>query len=55
MKTIANRLLAMLLLILVIGALGLMVRKFGSMQWLVENEQRLRQAVRHIGKCLNED
>lgn len=46
MKTVANRLLAMLLLILVIGALGLAVRKFGSMQWLVENEQNMRQFVR---------
>ena len=45
MKTITTRLTAMIVLILVLGALGVLAREFGSMEWIVENETRLRRFV----------
>ena len=45
MKTVTNRLLIMITLILVIGALGLLARHFGSMEWIVDNETRMRDFV----------
>jgi uncharacterized membrane protein YdjX (TVP38/TMEM64 family) len=46
-KSVRNRLLAMLAVILVIGALGLLARRFGSMGWLVENEMQMREFIQH--------
>jgi uncharacterized membrane protein YdjX (TVP38/TMEM64 family) len=45
MRTVNNRLLVMITLIFVIGALGMLVRRFGSMEWIVENETRMRDFV----------
>jgi uncharacterized membrane protein YdjX (TVP38/TMEM64 family) len=42
MKPISYRLLAMIAFVLLIGALGVLARHFGSMEWLVDNETRLR-------------
>ncbi len=46
MKSISTRLTAMIGFILVVGALALVARHFGSLDWIVENESRLRQLVR---------
>ena len=48
MKSVTNRLLAMIVIILVIGALGLLARQFGSMEWLVKHETQLREWVRRF-------
>ena len=41
----------MIAVILVIGTLGLLARHFGSMEWLVDNETRLRDLIqRHSWK-----
>ncbi len=45
MRTVTSRLLAMIMLILVIGALGALIRQFGSMEWIVENETHMREFV----------
>ena len=45
MKTAARRLLAMIAVILMVGVLGFLTRQFGSMEWLVENETRMRRFV----------
>lgn len=45
MKTITTRLTAMIGFILVLGVLGLLVQQFGSLDWMVENETRMRQFV----------
>lgn len=45
MKTVTQRLLAMIALVFVIGALGLLVRQFASLDWMVENETRMREFV----------
>ena len=45
MKTISYRLLAMIAFIIFIGALGVLARHYGSMEWMVENETRLREAA----------
>lgn len=45
MKSISHRLLAMIAFILLIGALGVLARHYGSMAWMVENEARLRELV----------
>lgn len=45
MKSIRNRLLAMLIFILLIGVLAFLARQFGSLERLVENETRLREFV----------
>jgi uncharacterized membrane protein YdjX (TVP38/TMEM64 family) len=45
MKLLAKRSLAMIMIILFIGVLGLLARHFGSMEWLVENETRMREFV----------
>jgi uncharacterized membrane protein YdjX (TVP38/TMEM64 family) len=45
MNSVRNRLLAMIIVILVIGVLGFLTRQFGSMEWLVENETRMREFV----------
>jgi uncharacterized membrane protein YdjX (TVP38/TMEM64 family) len=45
MKNLTNRLLVMITFILVIGAMGFWARHFGSMEWIVENEIRMRQFV----------
>ncbi len=45
MKSISHRLLAMIAFILLIGALGVLARHYGSMEWMVENETRLRELV----------
>lgn len=45
MKYLSNRLMAMILIILVIGVLGYLAREVGSMQWLIENEIRMRAFV----------
>ncbi len=47
MKQLFYRLSAMLTIILVIGALGYLTREFRSMDWLIENEIRMRDFVRH--------
>ncbi len=46
-RTLKYRILAMIAVILVIGALGLLVRRFGSMVWILDNEMRMRQFVQH--------
>jgi len=45
MKSISHRLLAMIAFILLIGALGVLARHYGSMEWMVENETQLRESV----------
>lgn len=45
MKTVTKRLLAMIAVILAIGALGLLARQFGSLENVVENEIQLRNFV----------
>ena len=45
MKSIQYRLVAMLLVILVIGEVGLSIRQFGSLQWLIAHETSLRDYV----------
>ena len=45
MKYLANRLTAMVLIVLVVGTLGWLAHRFGSMEWLVENENRMREFV----------
>ena len=47
MKSLNYRLLAMIVVILVIGAIGLLTGQFGSLDWLVENENRMRASIRH--------
>ncbi len=46
MKNISYRLMTMIAMIVVIGVLGLLVRQYGSLDWLVENETRMRDFVR---------
>lgn len=45
MRSVRNRLLAMIIVILVIGALGFLTRQFGSMEWLIDHETQLRNLV----------
>ena len=45
MKYLNYRLMVMMLVILVIGALGYLAREVGSMEWLIENEVRMRTFV----------
>ena len=45
MKYLGHRLAVMVLLILLIGALGYLSGNVGSLQWLVENETRMREFV----------
>ena len=44
--TLGKRLVIMVLIILVIGVLGYLTREVRSMQWLIENESRMRGFVR---------
>ena len=45
MRILANRLLAMFLIVVVIGALGYLASHYGSLEWLIENENRMRAFV----------
>ena len=45
MKHLSIRLTAMILIICVIGVLGFLAHRFGSMHWLVENETNMREFV----------
>ena len=45
MKSLSYRLLAMITFILLIGTLGILARHYGSMEWLVQNEPRVRELV----------
>jgi uncharacterized membrane protein YdjX (TVP38/TMEM64 family) len=45
MKSIRNRLVAMMIFILLVGVLAFFARQFGSLEQLVENESRLREFV----------
>lgn len=45
MKFVSYRLLAMGAFIILIGLLGILARHYGSMDWLIENEARVRQWV----------
>jgi len=45
MKYLGKRLAVMILIILVIGVLGYLTREVRSMQWLIENENRMRVFV----------
>lgn len=46
MKFLNYRILAMLTIIVVIGAIGVMSRQFSLMDWLVDNETNLREFVK---------
>ena len=46
MKFLNYRILAMLAIIVVIGALGVLTREYGSMDWMIDNETNLREFVR---------
>jgi uncharacterized membrane protein YdjX (TVP38/TMEM64 family) len=46
MKSLTYRIVSMVAIILVVGALGLLIRRFDSMEWLVENEADLREYVK---------
>lgn len=48
MKYLSKRLAIMIVIILVIGVLGYLTSEVRSMQWLVENETRMRSYVREF-------
>ena len=45
MKYLSSRLVVMVLIVLVIGVLGYLTREVRSMQWLIENEARMREFI----------
>lgn len=52
MKSVRHRLLAMIAIIIVIGVIGLLARRFASLGWFIENEVRLRDFVQlHLWQC----
>ncbi len=48
MKSVQYRLMAMLLVIFVIGGVGLWIRQFGSLEWLIAHESSLRDYVKRF-------
>jgi uncharacterized membrane protein YdjX (TVP38/TMEM64 family) len=45
MKSLSHRVIAMIAFILLIGVLGILAQRYGSMERLVQNEIRLRESV----------